>query len=72
MPFRTEAQKLASMRNWQVRNLRALQTQAYRLSPDRRARVIEIVDEELIGMGAKPYHEHHKKLRELDLEYDRD
>ena len=42
------------------------------LRPDRRDKMIAVIDHELIDMGAEPYLEHQQKLRKLDDEYDND
>jgi hypothetical protein len=66
MTVATEAQKAARLRNWKVRTLRGLQAQAKALSAERWKRISDIIDEELVEMGALSHDE--KYLKDFDEE----
>ena len=55
----TEAQNKARMRNWGIRNLRALRALCYQLTSPRREAVFALIDEELKERGAMTHAEHH-------------
>lgn len=63
-PYRpaTDAQKKARMRNWGIRNLRALYRLAHQLSPARRDAVQAIIDDELKERGAMTTAEQSKAI----------
>lgn len=50
---RTDAQNRATMRNWGIRQLRALYGQTHMLSRERGDQVRAIIDDELAARGAK-------------------
>lgn len=50
---RTEAQHAATMRNWGIRQLRALYAQCHMLAAPRRDAAWAIIDEELAARGAE-------------------
>lgn len=64
MGERSQAQENAAMRNWGIRQLRALQAQARVLSPARSAQVRALIDEELVSRGADTEEQHISKERE--------
>lgn len=55
------------MRNWGIRQLRALYAQAHMLSRERREAVQAIIDLELVARGAKTGAEHAAKAGERVL-----
>lgn len=50
---RTDAQRIATKRNWGIRCLRAFYRLSYQLSPGRGEAVRKIVDDELAERGAE-------------------
>jgi hypothetical protein len=50
----TEAQDRARMRNWGIRNLRALYALSYSLTGERRTAAHDAIDAELALRGAEP------------------
>lgn len=70
----SEAQQAATMRNWGIRQLRALYGLTGSLSADRRRQVQAIIDEELADRGAEPEGERQRRARaeaqaRLDAEF---
>lgn len=61
MGQRTEAQRRATMRNWGIRQLRALSAQTHMLAPARGRAVRSIIDEELSERGAETEYERETK-----------
>lgn len=59
----TQRQSEARMRNWGIRNLRALYCLANQLSPERRRQVQAIIDDELRARGADTMAEQAANLR---------
>jgi hypothetical protein len=51
----TVKQIAARQRNWRVRNLRALYSQAHQLTGHRREIALAAIDAELAGLGAETY-----------------
>lgn len=63
---RSDAQHKATMRNWGIRNLRALYRLAHQLSPARRDAVQAIIDDELKSRGAMTTAE---QLKSIEADY---
>ena len=51
----TPKQKAARTRNWRIRGLRALWVQCGLLTGPRAKRAREVIDEELVELGAEPH-----------------
>ena len=58
----TAKQRAATMRNWGIRNLRALHALSYRIVGERGDAIRALIDAELVERGAKPTSAHLERL----------